>query len=209
MHVLTRPPRRRFKKTLPEAVQAVRQAHPDAQIEVWSMDEHRVGLQPILRRQWCRKGQRPLVSVQPRYHWLYLYGFVCPSSGASFWMLLPTVSTQLYSLALSEFATAVGAGPNKQVVLVIDRAGWHTSAKVTLPQGLHLVFLPPYSPELQPAERLWSLSNEVLVNRHFASLAELQSVQEDHCRTLLDQSERIRSRTCFHWWPKPTHCSSN
>src|SRR6516162_2302205 len=68
---------------------------------------------------------------------------------------------------LSTFAEEVGAGPNKHILLVLDRAGWHRSARLKLPEGIHLVFLPPYSPEVQPAERLWPLSNEPLANRVF------------------------------------------
>jgi len=64
-------------------------------------------------------------------------------------------------------------------VLVLGRAGWHSSARLTLPEGIHLVFLPPYSPEVQLAERLWSLSNEPVANRVFTSLDELEEVQAE------------------------------
>lgn len=111
------------------------------------MEEHRIGLKPIMRRVWRRKGQRPIVKVEHRYKWLYLYGFVCPTTGQTFWLLLPTVSTAACRLALAEFARTVGAGPDKQVILVLDQAGWHISERVVIPQGRHLLFLPPYSPE--------------------------------------------------------------
>jgi hypothetical protein len=54
---------------------------------------------------------------------------------------------------------------------VLDNAGWHGPEGLAVPEGISLVFLPPYSPELQPAERLWPLVDEPIVNRHFASLA--------------------------------------
>lgn len=95
------------------------------------------------------------------------------------WLLLPTVTTDIFALALQHFAQAVGASKQKQIVLVLDRAGWHTSKALTVPEGLHLLFLPPYSPELQPAEHLWPLSNEPLVNRHFYDLDELEEVQAE------------------------------
>ncbi len=177
-------------------------AHPTAEVECWTMDEHRIGLKPILRRVWRRKGHRPIVKVQHRYKWLYVYGFVCPTSGQTFWLLLPTVSIASYTLALKEFAHAVGCGPDKQVILVLDQAGWHVSEQVVIPDGLHLVFLPPYSPELQPAEHLWELSDEALANRHCHDLAELMDVQAERCRTLQELPELIRARTHFHWWPK-------
>ena len=64
----------------------MRAAHPEAQVEVWATDEHRVGLKPIVRRLWARRGQRPLVRVQHRYQWLYLLAFVHPASGRSVYL---------------------------------------------------------------------------------------------------------------------------
>ena len=62
-------------------------------------------------------------------------------------------------------------------------------------------FLPPYSPELQPAERLWPLTNEALANRHVHSLDELREVQAQRCLRLQRTPEVIRAYTNFHWWP--------
>lgn len=139
--------------------------------------------------------------VQHRYQWCYLYAFVQPSSGRTWWLLLPTVSVAAFTLALAEFAQAVGAGHNKPILLVLDRAGWHVSPQVQRPVGVHLHFLPPYAPELQPAERLWPLTNEALANRHFQSLDELQAVQEQRCLRLQTMPKVIRAHTHFHWWP--------
>ena len=170
-------------------------------MQVWAQDEHRIGLKPILRRLWRKKGQRPIVTVQHRYKWTYLYGFVCPQSGETFWLLLPTVASYLWSAALAEFACALGCGPDKQIVLVIDQAGWHISDEVVVPEGLHLVFLPPYSPELQPSEHLWSLSDEALVNKHFPDLEALMEAQAERCRKLREIPDSVRAQTQFHWWP--------
>ena len=159
-----------FKRELPEQVQQIQRAHPQVQVELWCMDEHRIGLKPVLRRVWTRKGQRPIVRVQHRYQWLYVYGFTCPESGATHWLLLPTVNIEIFTIALAHFAQAISAGPQKHVILVLDQSGWHTSQALTVPDGIHLVFLPPYSPELQPAERLWPLTNEAIANRHFQTL---------------------------------------
>lgn len=90
-------------------------------------------------------------------------------SGCMSWLLLPTKNVQIFSQALALFAQEMGVGPEKRNML-LDQAGWHTSAKLIVPEGMHLMFLPPYSPELQPAEHLWLLSNELLTNRAFVSL---------------------------------------
>jgi len=82
-----------------------------------------------------------------------------------YWLILPTVNVQLFSMALSEFAKEVGVGENKRILLVVDKAGWHTGGEVDLPEGIHLEFLPAGAPELMPAERLWPLTNEAVANR--------------------------------------------
>lgn len=114
--------------------------------------------------------------MQPRYEWLYVYGFVEPKTGKTYWYLIPRVNTKWFNLVLKTFAEEVGASESKKILLVQDRAGWHTSPKVELPTGIVVEFLPPYSPELQPAERLWSLVDECLVNEHFESLNDLEDV---------------------------------
>src|SRR5689334_17924807 len=68
-------------KKLPEEVEKLHQTHPDAQVELWCQDEHRIGLKPILRRVWAKKGSRVRAVVRPRYQWMYVYGFVEPASG--------------------------------------------------------------------------------------------------------------------------------
>jgi transposase len=140
--------------------------------------------------------------VRPRYEWEYVYGFVQPETGATHWLLMPTVNIAAFSSALAHFAEQVGAGPNKHLLLVLDQAGWHSSAQVAVPAGLHLEWLPPYSPELQPAERLWPLTNEPLANRTFPTLAALDEALADQCVRLTQQPERVRALALFHWWPQ-------
>jgi transposase len=166
-------------------------------VELWSMDEHRVGLKPIIRRVWASRGHRPVIRVQQRYEWLYVYGFMQPETGASHWLLLPSVNVEVFSIALQHFAQAVGAGSQRRILLVLDRAGWHESGEVAVPEGIHLVFLPPYSPELQPCERLWPLTNEAIANRRFETLDELQEVQAERCVVLQDDPLHLRRHTLF------------
>ena len=170
-------------------------------VEAWAQDEHRVGLKSIVRRIWALKGTRPLAMVKEKYEWLYVYAFVHPSSGDTHWLLLPTVNSQAMSLALADFAKAVGAGADKHILLVVDRAGWHTSKEVVIPAGIEFVRLPSHSPELQPAERLWPLTNEAVANRSFASLDDLDKVLGHRCVTLASRPDLIRSYTQYHWWP--------
>jgi transposase len=176
-------------------------AFPQASVELWAVDEHRIGLKPILHKVWCFDGQRPTAPVEHRYAWRYLVGFVQPGSGRTVFHLASSVSIPLFEAELAAFAQQVGAGPRKQVVLVLDRAGWHASARLRVPEHVHLRFLPPYSPELQPAEHLWPLTNTALANRHFATIDDLEDAQVARCLALQARPDLIRSATRFHWWP--------
>jgi transposase len=106
------------------------------------------------------------------------------------------------NLALAAFARDEGIGPERRAVLALDNAGWHTSTKLALPEGVHLAFLPPYSPELQPAERLWGLVDEPVANRFFADLGALEDALADRCLALERQRTAIKSRCRSHWWPR-------
>lgn len=156
----------------------------------------------MLRRVWAPRGQRPTAWVRRRYQWLYVFAFVRPTTGQSWWGLLPTVSTDAMRTALAAFATDEGIDATHRAVLVLDGAGWHTSPKVVLPDGIDLVFLPPASPELQPVERLWSLVDEPVANRTFADLDELEDVLVTRCQTLRASRARLKAHTRYHWWPR-------
>ena len=156
----------------------------------------------MLRRVWAKRGRRPVAPAEPRYEWLYLYGFVRPTTGALVWFLGNRVNTALFAAVLARFAAAVGAGPGKRVILVLDGAGGHGAAGgLAVPDGIRLAFLPPYSPELQPAEPLWPLTNEAVANRPFARLGELDAALAERCLVLADQPETIKAHTRSHWLP--------
>lgn len=192
-------PRIDFKtRKLPRLLAAEQRAHPAAEVELWAMDEHRVGLKPILRYVWAPEGERPQVVVRIGYEWLYVASYVHPESGRTSSWLLSGVDTEVDRLLLDAFAAEQGVGPEKRILLVRDGAGWHQDSA----EGVTPVTLPPYSPELNPTERLWPLVDEALANRLFRSLPELERVLEGRCVELTDSPEVIRSSTFLHWWPR-------
>jgi transposase len=185
-------------------VARLKEAYPTAKkVELWCEDEHRLGLKPIIRKVWSPIGERPLVKVHQRYEWTYLYAFARPNTGEVYWLILPTVNAEVFSLALETFAREAGAGKRKRILLVLDQAGWHTAKKkLRVPEGVHLEFLPSHSPELQPSERLWPLSDEALANRYLEKIEELEEALAERCVALGDQPEVIRSYIRYHWWPE-------
>ena len=75
---------------------------------------------------------------------------------------MPILNWRVFELVLIDFAQHFEICCNKRVILVVDRATFHTTRRLKVPEGIQLVFLPPKSPELQPAERLWPLINEAI-----------------------------------------------
>jgi hypothetical protein len=170
-------------------------------VTLWAEDEHRLGLLPVGRRVWAPVGQRPTTHVRRRFQWVYVYGFVRPASGESWWCLLPTVRTDAFALALAEFARDEGSDATHRAVLVLDQAGWHHATTLRIPAGIDLIFLPAYSPELQPAERLWPLVNEAIANQAIATIAQLEHALAARCQTLRAARTAVQAHTQFHWWP--------
>jgi DDE superfamily endonuclease len=180
----------------------VKRAHPAASVAVWAEDEHRLGLLPVVRRIWAPRGHRPTALVRRRYEWLYVYAFVRPATGQSWWCLLPTVTADAFGVAVAAFARDEGIDPDHRAVIALDGAGWHGATALVVPAGIHLVPLPAASPELQPAERLWPLVNEVVANRNFPDLAALEAALVARCQTLRADRRAVKTHTLYHWWPQ-------
>jgi DDE superfamily endonuclease len=188
-------------KKLEDAAAEEKQQYPEASVEIWAMDEHRIGLKPITRRIWAPKGQRPIALGNHRYEWLYVWGFVEPETGNTVWNISNGVCKELFERILADFAKSVQAGKMKRIILQLDQAGWHGPKNLTLPDGIRLVFQPAHSPELQPAEHLWPFVDEPLVNVCFESIQELDKTVGKRCVEITEQQETIRASTLFHWWP--------
>jgi transposase len=159
-------------------------------------------LKPVTRRVWAPIGKRPIALGHHRFDWLYVTAFVSPATGETFWYVHDGVSKPFFEALLEAFAREAGAGRDRTILLVLDNAGWHGEAGLDIPDGVRLIFLPPYTPELQPAETLWELVDEPLINKHIATIEALEHIVADRCRALADQRAIIKSRTGFHWWPK-------
>jgi len=173
------------------------------------MDEARIGLIPTTRRIWAKVGRRPTASSKPAYVWRYDYAFVHPATGRIHHWLWTTVDLETMGATLAAFAADVGVGPHKQVVIVLDGAGWHSSSSLVVPPDVRLVHQPPYSPELQPTEKLFPLVNEALANREYRGIDHLVDVWNDRVLALGRQPDLIRRSLCFHWWPKDRRGDAN
>lgn len=141
--------------------------HPEKTIRVYFMDEARFGQQGTITKVWAPTGSRPTIVKQTKYEWVYLYGAVEPLTGESSALLARHVNTGTMNAFLNILSSEVR--PTDHVVLVLDGAGWHASKGLKIPTNITLLHLPPYSPELNPIERLWLYTkSHYTSNRVFA-----------------------------------------
>ena len=97
--------------------------------------------------------RRPVRVKQTEYQWVHRFAAVDPLTGRNSAMLAPHADTHYMDAHLRFIGEAAGVGTH--VVLVLDGAGWHGSRVLRVPANVTLLFLPPYSPELNPVERVW------------------------------------------------------
>lgn len=131
-------------------------------------DEGRFGLQSTVSRVWAEKGRPLEIKVKQGYSNFYIYSAVAPHSGDSFSLFMPEVNTDMMNVYLQQLHHAF---PLKKLMLIMDQAAWHKSNLLQQFDNIEIRFLPPYSPELNPVEKLWWwLRKERIHNRVFTTL---------------------------------------
>ena len=132
----------------------------------------RLGQKNGLVRQWAKKGTRPHQPKDQRYQSLYLFGAICPARGTGAALALPWANTHAMQAHLREVSRQVASGAH--ALLLLDRAGWHTTGELKSPKNITLLFLPSRAPELNPVENIWQfLRQTYLSNRVFETYEDL------------------------------------
>jgi len=165
----------------------------DAQkpFRLWVVDEHRYGLISTLRRCWTLRGVRPTAPYQTKYQWGYVYGGLEVMEGRSEFLYTPTVNLHLSGEFLRQIARSE---PDAEHVVVWDGAGVHQKEQLDgLPENIHLVVLPPYSPELNPIEQLWDQVAVAYANRVYETLDEIEEDITDALRPFWESPKSVLS----------------
>lgn len=174
-------------------------------VKVWVADECRVGLHTFTRRCWGLRGQCVVVPRQHCYQWEYVYGAVEVVAGQTQFRFMPSVNLDFSQGFLQQIAQS---DPAAEHVVIWDRAGFHPPPETpTLPQRIHLLPLPAYSPELNPVEGLWDQMKEVVCNRLFATVEELAAVLTQALRPFWEDARRALSLV-FVWLHAQANASS-
>lgn len=143
-------------------------------------------------RLWAQRGCRPRIWRQTQYDYLYVFGAVCPQTGQASGLLTPSINAATVNAFLHQFSGELSA--DVHAVLIWDQAGFHTSNEIQVPDNITIISLPPYSPQLNPVERLWQyLRQHYWSNRVYADYDALRIAVIDAWQRVCLNPTNIRS----------------
>jgi len=147
---------------------------------------------PIKRRRITLPGVKPIQTAKPSYEYFYLYGAVEPETGQRFFTEHDRLNSDCFQVFLDRFAEAF---PWSHNVMILDNGQFHKAKKLSVPGNVRLKFLPPYSPELNPVERLWQDVKDALGFDFYEHLGDLRQ----EARTVISRytDETVRSLTGY------------
>jgi len=142
-------------------------------IRLYFQDEARFGRINNISKCWCVKGVIPKVHQQQVREYSYVFSSICPETGNTYSLIMPRADSE----AMNYFLQALSVAKSKErIVLCLDKAGWHTTKLLIIPQNIILWHLPPYSPELNPVELFWrELRKKYFNNKTFNSMEDVDA----------------------------------
>ena len=186
-----------FKTSLARRIWQL-QLPPQRPVRIWTIDEHRYGLISHQRRCWGLRGVRPHAPYRTKYEWGYVASALeIEGRDEAHVVFLPSVSQEA---SASFLETIAQADPHSTHVVIQDQAGFHLkAADQRVPANVRLLPLPPYSPELNPTERVGDLIKDATGNRVFRDLAQMEAVIETELRPLWTEPSRVRQLVGAGW----------
>lgn len=154
-------------------------------------DEGRFGLRSTVMRIWSKRGIPVKVKVKQGFKSFYVYTSISPFNGNNFSLILPGIGADMMNIYIEELSKEL---KGKNVLIIMDQAGWHKCKELNIPDNIKIIFLPPYSPELNPVERFWKeIKKDVVHNKVFETIEDLMDVVSEKIKVMTD--DRIQ-RLC-------------
>lgn len=167
-------------------------------VDVWFQDEARFGQQNTTTRLWAERGTRPSAVKQQQFESAYLFGAVCPATGATEALITPFVNKDIMQQHLELISKRTKVG--RHTVVIMDGAGWHTDDIAKDIDNVSIIKLPPYSPELNPVEQVWSwLRQHHLANRCFEGYDDIVDACSNAWKSFIADTERV-IKLCSREW---------
>ena len=168
------PPPKRFLKNLSEKFEALQvkfEVSGCTSINLYFQDESRFGLLTILRRMITAKGIKPVAPFLHRFDNLYLFGAFSPISGDKHLLEMPYCNSHTFQVFIDYISLQ---NPLEFKILLLDNGSFHHAASLKIPANMAFIFIPPYSPELNPAEKIWRYFKDRLSMIAYNNLGVLQ-----------------------------------
>jgi transposase len=167
-------------------------------INLYFEDESRFGLLTVLRRMITAKGVKPVAPFLHRFDNLYLFGAFSPITGQKYLLEMPHCNSLTFQLFINHMSEQ---NPNEFKILILDNGAFHHAKCLQIPTNIALVFLPPYSPELNPAEKIWRYYKDRVSMIAYNTIEMLQEQLSQITRNL---DENIIKSICGNMFYKKT-----
>lgn len=167
-------------------------------VDVWYQDEARFGQQNSTTRLWAARGTRPRAVKQQQFEYAYLFGAVCPATGATEALILPSINMDgmRKHLRLISQRTA----PERHAVIIVDGAGFHQEYLADEFNNITIIKLPAYSPELNPIEQVWQwIRQNELANRCFNGYEDIVNECSRAWNSLISDVNRVKEMCMRDW----------
>jgi transposase len=166
-------------------------------LKVFFQDEARFGRISELFSCWAPAGVRPVVQAQIIRQYTYVFSAVCPHDGESFSLILPyadSAAMEIFMEGLSEQYSQY------RLILVMDQAAWHRTSNLNRFKNIRIIYLPPYSPEVNPAEHLWEhIREKYLRHGSWLSMDTLEDKLEKALVLVQKSKQIIQGLVGFNW----------
>jgi transposase len=136
------------------------------------IDESRFGLFIRNGKALTAKGIKPICPFHQIFKTTYLFGAFSPVNGDKFFLELPLCNANTFQVFLNEFSQE---HPDQFKLVVLDNGAFHKAACLKIPENIALLFLPPYSPELNPAEKIWAALKRKFTNKLYFTLDQVSN----------------------------------
>jgi transposase len=140
-------------------------------------------------------GIKPVCPYQHKFENTYLFGAFSAINGSSFILELPFCNTEMFQIFLNEFSQE---NPTELKIMVLDNGAFHKSRSLLIPENIIIIFLPPYSPELNPAEKVWWLIKREFVCQTFNDMKELKNHIDKSIKKIINM-ETIKSLCSYEY----------
>lgn len=164
-------------------------------VNLYFQDESRFGLITKQKRVVTAKGIKPIGKYKHSYLYKWLWGSFSPITGESFCMTTNGVCKDLFIKYLEDFSKHK---PQELKIIIIDNAAFHSTKGIILPQNIVLMPIPPYCPELNPAEKVWQWMKDKIAMKIYDTLDILENKMDKLINTL--EGELVKSITGYEFY---------